>query len=69
LVFWGGGCDTHNVLPNGTAEQVRRHVLEQLEIFAPDGGFVFQQTHNIMANIPPENIAAMYDTVVEFNKG
>ena len=69
LVFWGGGCDTHNVLLNGTAEQVRRHVLEQLEIFAPDGGFVFQQTHNIMANIPPENIAAMYDTVVEFNKG
>jgi uroporphyrinogen decarboxylase len=44
-------------------------VLERLQILAHDGGFVFQQIHNIMANIPPENIAAMYDTVVEFNKG
>ena len=69
LVFWGGGCDTHNILPNATPDRVRRHVLERLEILAHDGGFVFQQIHNIMANIPPENIAAMYDTVVEFNKG
>jgi uroporphyrinogen decarboxylase len=26
------------------------------------GGFVFQQVHNILADVPPENIVAMLDT-------
>jgi uroporphyrinogen decarboxylase len=29
----------------------------------PGGGFVFQQVHNILAHVPPENIVAMFDTV------
>jgi len=61
LTFWGGGCDTRETLPNGTPEQVRSHVREQVKILAPGGGFVFQQVHNIMANVPPANIIAMFD--------
>jgi len=34
---------------------------------APGGGFVFQQVHNILADVPPENIVAMFDAVREFN--
>ena len=41
----------------------RTHVREQVKILAPGGGFVFQQVHNIMANVPPENIIAMFDAV------
>jgi len=67
LCFWGGGCDTQSVLPHATPEEVRAHVLERLEIFAPGGGFVFQQVHNITADVPPENIVAMFDAVAEFN--
>ncbi len=67
LCLWGGGCDTQAILPNATPEGVRRHVLERLEILAPGGGFVFQQVHNILANVPPENIIAMFDAVREFN--
>ena len=26
LTFWGGGCDTQEILPNGTPEEVRDHV-------------------------------------------
>ncbi|MFW5692901.1 MAG: uroporphyrinogen decarboxylase family protein [Thermoguttaceae bacterium] len=63
ITFWGGGCDTHKVLTFGTPEQVRRHVREQVDILAPGGGFVFQQVHNILANVPPENIIAMFDAV------
>ncbi|HEO71189.1 MAG TPA: methyltransferase [Candidatus Hydrogenedentes bacterium] len=63
MVFWGGGCDTQHVLPNGTPQEVARHVRGQVAALAPDGGFVFQQVHNIMANVPPENIVAMFDTV------
>ncbi len=67
LCFWGGGCDTQTLLPQATPEEVRRHVLEQLEIFAPGGGFVFQQVHNILAMVPPENVVAMFNAVKEFH--
>ena len=63
LVFWGGGCDTRDVLPNGTPEDIAKHVREQVDIFGRSGGFVFQQVHNTMTNIPPESIVAMLDAV------
>jgi len=63
LTFWGGGCDTRDVLPNGTPQQVAEHVKKQVEILKTDGGFVFQQVHNILANVPPENIVSMFDAV------
>ncbi len=63
LVFWGGGVDTQHVLPNATPQQVRDDVRKNSEIFMKDGGFVFNQVHNIVAGVPPENILAMYDEV------
>jgi uroporphyrinogen decarboxylase len=63
LTFWGGGCDTRDVLPNATPDEVRKHVIERCHTFAPGGGFVFQQVHNIMANVPPENVIAMCEAV------
>jgi len=63
ITFWGGGCDTRDVLPNGTPKQVAEHVKKQVKILSPGGGFVFQQVHNILANVPPENIVAMFDAV------
>ena len=67
IVFWGGGVDTQQVLPFGRPEEVRRQVLERLEIFSKDGGYVFNTIHNIQANTPIENIAAMIEAVKEFN--
>ena len=63
FTFWGGGCDTRQILPFGTPEEVRKNVRELVSIFHPGGGFVFQQVHNIMADVPPENIVAMFDEV------
>ena len=51
------------VLPHGTPDEVAAHVKRRVAIFAPGGGFVFQQVHNIMADVPPENIVAMLDAV------
>lgn len=67
LCFWGGGCETQSILPRATPEEVRRDVLEQLDAFSSGGGFVFQQVHNIMAGVPPENVVAMVEAVKEFN--
>ncbi len=67
LVFWGGGVDTQQVLPFGAPEQVREQVLRRCEVFSRNGGFVFNAIHNIQAQTPVENIAAMIDAVREFN--
>jgi uroporphyrinogen decarboxylase len=63
MVFWGGGCDTADILPHGSVQAVADHVRRQVEIFSPGGGFVFQQVHNILADVPPENIVAMFEAV------
>jgi uroporphyrinogen decarboxylase len=66
LVFWGGGCDTQQILPNGSPEDVYTHVKQQLEFLSPGGGFVFQQVHNILPDVPAENILAMFSSVKDF---
>jgi uroporphyrinogen decarboxylase len=66
LTFWGGGCDTRDILPNASPELVRNHVHEQVASLSPGSGFIFQQVHNILANVPAENIAAMFDAVNDF---
>lgn len=67
LVFWGGGIDTQKTLPYSTPEQVREEVLRLCDIFAKDGGFVFNTVHNIQANVPTANVVAMVNAIKEFN--
>jgi uroporphyrinogen decarboxylase len=63
LCMWGGGSNTRNILGWATPEQVAADVRARVAVFAPDGGYVFQQIHNVMANVPPEHIVAMLDAV------
>jgi uroporphyrinogen decarboxylase len=63
LCLWGGGCNTQQVLGRGTPEEVAEDVRRRVAALAPGGGYVFQQIHNVMANVPPENIVAMLDAV------
>ncbi len=67
ICFWGGGCDTKTVLPQGSPQQVKDHVRKRLEIFMPDGGFVFNTVHNILPEVPPQNVVAMFEAIQEFN--
>jgi len=68
LTFWGGGCDTQQLLSRGTPQQVRADVRRRLEIFMPGGGYVWCPIHNIMADVPPQNILAMAEAVEEFGR-
>jgi uroporphyrinogen decarboxylase len=62
IVFWGGGCDTQRVLGTGSPDDVAANVRELVGVFKPGGGFVFNQVHNVLGNVPPENVIAMLDT-------
>ena len=66
LTFWGGGIDTQQVLPFGTAQEVRTQVMERMHIFGWGGGFVFNSIHNVQARVPVENLQALYQAVRDF---
>ena len=66
ITFWGGGVDTHRILPFGTPEQVREDVRRRIKILAPGGGYVFASIHNMLGDVPPENILAAVDAAHEF---
>jgi len=66
LVFWGGGVDTQGVLPTGTPQEVKDDVRRNVEALAPGGGFVFNTVHNIQADVPPENMVAMWEALQEY---
>ncbi len=65
--FWGGGIETAGTLNVGTPAQINEQVKQRMEIFSEGGGFVFNTVHNILPDVPPENIIAMFDAIREFN--
>ncbi len=65
--FWGGGIENVGMLNDGTPEKIRDQVLERMEIFSEGGGFVFNTVHNILPDVPPQNVVAMFNAVKEFN--
>ena len=69
ITFWGGGCNTRSVLNHASPAEVYDHCRRRIEIFSKDGGFVFNQEHNILPDVPPENILAMYRAVADSQKG
>jgi uroporphyrinogen decarboxylase len=60
LSFWGG-IDTQHVLPSGTVEEVRAEVRRIIDALGKGGGYVLASVHNIQAEVPPENVVAMFD--------
>ncbi len=65
IVFWGAACDCQHTLPFGTPEQVAGEVRENIRILGAGGGYVLAPVHNIQANVPPENVIALFDAALE----
>lgn len=68
ITFWGGGCNTRSILNRSTPQEVYDYTRKTIDIFAPGGGFVFNQEHNILPDVPKENMLAMYKAVKEFKR-
>lgn len=66
ITFWGGGCDTQHVLSRGTVQEVKDEVKRRITDFAPGGGFIFCQVHNVQPEVPPENVVAMFEAADEY---
>ena len=66
ISFWGGLCNSQKTLPFGTPEQIREEVRRNFDCLKPGGGFIASNIHNITAEVPPQNIVAMFDAANEF---
>jgi uroporphyrinogen decarboxylase len=66
ITFWGGGCDTRHILPRAMPAEVKDHVRRNIDALAPGGGFVFNTVHNILPDVPPQNIVAMFEAIDEY---
>lgn len=66
ITFHGGGVDTQKILPRGTPQQVKDEVKRRIDELAPGGGFIFAAVHNIQADVPPQNIMAMWEALQEY---
>ena len=62
LVFHGG-IDVQHLLPRGTPEEIARQVRQCLNDFqAHRGGYILAPSHNVQADVPPENLLAMIES-------
>ena len=62
LTLWGGGVNTQTTLPFGSAAGVAREVRQVVPCLAADSGYIFCAIHNILAEVPPEKVLALYRT-------
>ena len=60
VIFWGG-IDVQKFLPNAKIDEVKKETRKIIEIMHTGGGYIFSPSHNIQADIPPENLVAMYE--------
>lgn len=58
--MWGGGVNTQHTLPHGSVADVDREVREVVGYLSDGGGYVFNNIHNLLAEVPPEKVIAMY---------
>jgi len=60
IAFWGG-INTQRILPFGTPAEVAAETRRIISILGKGGGYVLNTVHNIQAEVPPENIVAMFE--------
>jgi len=62
IALWGGGVNSQITLPLGTVADVEAEVREVVKVMSTDGGYVFCNIHNILAEVTAEKVIAMYRT-------
>lgn len=61
IAFWGG-INTQRILPFGTPDEVAAETRRIVDILGKGGGYILNSVHNIQAEVPPENIVAMFES-------
>ncbi len=60
-IVFHGGIDIQHVLSQGSRAEILEETHRRIEDYAPGGGYIMSTSHNVQADVPPEN----YMTMVE----
>jgi uroporphyrinogen decarboxylase len=63
-----GAVDTQSTLPFGTRNQVIAEVKERIEVMGKGGGYILAPVHTVEADVPLENVLAVYETARLFGR-
>lgn len=66
LVFWGGCVDCQTTLTHGTPDEVEKELRSRIELLGKDGGLVCSIIHNIVHDVPDENILRIFDVLKDY---
>lgn len=56
-----GGIDIQHTMPAGSPQQVRDEVRRRAETLGRGGGYIFCTAHNLLPDVPMENIEALFE--------
>lgn len=66
---FSGGVSAQEILPSGSVSDVKQEVKRVLEALMRGGGYILSPGHpSLQMDIPPENIAAMYEAGWAYGK-
>ncbi len=63
-----GGMDLQHVLPFGKPDEVRAEAIKVMHALGYGGGLILAPTHYLLPDVPPENVMALRDTVLEHGR-
>ena len=61
-----GGIDIQHTLPAGDPAAVAAEVKARAETLGPGGGYIFGTAHNLLPDVPTENIVALFDAYARY---
>lgn len=64
VICFCGSVDSNTILPNGTVDEVRAEVERRIEDLGPEG-LILCPVHDIQADVPPQNVLALYRAAKE----
>ena len=68
-ICFHAGFDIQYVLPRGSQNDVNEEVKRVVSSLGSDKtGYIFATAHNILADVPPENIVRMYEALDRFDE-
>jgi len=59
-----GGIDIVNLLPKGSAAEVRAEAQRLSTLLGEQGGYIMASSHHIQPDTPIENVLALYDLIL-----
>ena len=63
-----GGIDIQDTLPNAEPRRVAQEVRNRARMLGPGGGYIFGTAHNLLPDVPTENIVALFESYLDYGR-